>query len=149
MSHEPYIYEETTAESIDRDALCSLYKSVGWSVYASDPDLLMAAVAGSDFVLTATIHHTLIGIIRCVSDDVSSVYIQDIIVHPDHQNQGIGRELMEQVLKRFDHVRQKVLLTDDHPGQLHFYASLGFQNTRDLIKTPLNAFVIIKGVTLA
>jgi len=109
----------------------------------------MAAVAGSDFVTTATINDMLIGIIRCVSDDVSSVYIQDIIVHPNHQNQGIGRELMERVLKRFDHVRQKVLLTDDQPGQLHFYASLGFQNTRNLTKTPLNAFVIIKGVTLA
>ena len=43
---------------------------------------------------------------------------------------------------------QKSLLTDDRPEQLQFYASLGFKNTRDLVETRLNAFVIIEGIDI-
>ena len=75
--------------------------------------------------------------------------VQDILVHPSHQGRGIGRGLVEAILKRYEHVRQKVLLTDDRPQQLHFYASLGFSNTRELRETPLNAFVIIEGAELS
>jgi ribosomal protein S18 acetylase RimI-like enzyme len=70
-------------------------------------------------------------------------------VHPRHQRRGLGRALVRDCLERFDHVRQKVLLTDDRPSQLAFYASLGFHNTRELEVTRLNAFVIIEGAQLS
>ena len=60
----------------------------------------------------------------------------------------LGRALVNAILKRYSHVRQKVLLTDDRPEQLRFYESLGFRNTRSLTRTPLNAFVIIEGADL-
>ena len=133
----------------DRASLVALYEAVGWTVYAADPDALARAVAGSDFVVAAVDGGRLIGLARCVSDDVSIVYIQDILVHPDHQRRGVGRALVQDVLDRYAHVRQKVLLTDDRPEQLRFYASLGFSNTAGLVSTPLNAFVRIEGVTLS
>jgi hypothetical protein len=39
----------------------------------------------------------------------------------------------------------QVLLTDDEERQKKFYESLGYKNTKDLKKTPLNAFVKIPG----
>ncbi len=132
----------------DPAALSDLYSAVGWTTYARDSDYLMAAIEGSDFVVTATEGDQLVGLVRCVSDDASIVYLQDILVRPEHQGKGVGKALVRAVLHRYAHVRQKVLLTDDRPEQLHFYSSLGFRNTRELRKTPLNAFVRIEGVTL-
>jgi len=109
---------------------------------------LLAAIHGSDFLVIAQENGTLIGLARAISDDASVVYIQDILVRPSHQGRGIGKGLVEAILDRYQHVRQKVLLTDDRPEQLRFYASLGFKNTRDLVETRLNAFVIIEGTEL-
>ena len=141
-------YQVVSVKSIDADSLCALYDSVGWSVYASDKERLLAAIEGSDFVVIAQETDALIGLARAISDDASVVYIQDILVRPTHQGRGIGKALVRAVLDRFKHVRQKVLLTDNRPEQLQFYGSLGFKNTRDLVRTPLNAFVIIEGTEL-
>ena len=135
-------------EAVDAEKLSLLYNSVGWTSYTKDPASLVAAVEGSDYVVTALEHSKLVGMARAISDDASIVYIQDILVNPTHQGQGLGRRLVQKILDRYSHVRQKVLLTDNRPEQLHFYKSLGFHNTRDLKKTPLNAFVIIEGADL-
>lgn len=149
MSQSDPSYSLEVATTVDQQALLGLYTAVGWSAYTNEPGKLAAAIAGSDFVVTAVENKTLIGLARCVSDDVSIAYIQDILVHPDHQRKGIGKALVEAVLHRYAHVRQKVLLTDDRPEQLRFYETLGFRNTRELEKTPLNAFVRMDGVTLS
>ncbi len=128
--------------------LVALYAAVGWTGYARDPDALERAVGGSSYVVTAHHDGALVGLARCVSDDVSIAYLQDILVAPSHQGQGLGKALVARCLERYRHVRQKVLLTDDRPEQLAFYARLGFTNTRALQKTPLNAFVIIEGAEL-
>ena len=136
-------------ETIEVEALCSLYDAVGWSTYTREPERLLAAIEGAHFLVVAWEGDRLIGLARAISDDVSIAYVQDILVRPSHQGQGLGRRLLQAVLDRYPHVRQKVLLTDDRPEQLRFYAALGFHNTRELRKTPLNAFVIIEGAELA
>ena len=137
-------YRIVSVDSVDGESLRALYDSVGWSVYTRDIHGLLAAINGSDFLVIAQENGALIGLARAISDDASVAYIQDILVRPRHQGRGIGKGLVEAILDRYQHVRQKVLLTDDRPEQLHFYASLGFKNTRDLVETRLNAFVIIE-----
>lgn len=148
QSDEINLVRIVSAESVDGESLCELYDSVGWTVYTRDINELLAAIDGSDFLVIAQENDTLIGLARAISDDSSVVYIQDILVRPSHQGRRIGKGLIRAVLDRYEHVRQKVLLTDSRPEQLQFYASLGFKNTRDLVKTPLNAFVIIEGTEL-
>ena len=143
------VYTVEPVETVARDALCALYDSVGWSTYTRDPDQLLAAVEGSDFRVAVWEDDGLVGLARALSDDVSIAYVQDILVAPSHQGKGVGRALLTAVLKRYSHVRQKVLLTDNRPEQLHFYASMGFVNTRELNHTVLNAFVIIEGAELS
>ncbi len=122
--------------------LVELYESVNWLLYSTDPDGLARAVDRSTYVVTARdADGELIGLARGVSDDVSILHIQDVLVRPDRQRQGIGRFLVLVVLQRFRHVRQRVLLTDDEPRQLAFYRSLGFQNVRDIGRPAVNAFV--------
>ena len=133
-----FIYKEI--KDIDKEQLLSLYQSVGWSAYNSDIEVLYNAVLGSSYVCSAWEENTLVALIRCISDDASIMYLQDILVRPSHQKKGIGRFLVERVLEKYKHVRQKVLLTDDRPEKIRFYEQLGYKNTKDF--GTLNAFVL-------
>jgi len=129
--------------------LLTLYEAVGWTAYTRQPSSLAQAIASSTFVVTAWEGDRLVGLARCLSDEVAICYLQDVLVHPDFQGAGVGRQLMTSCLERFAAVRTHLLLTDDEPRQRAFYASLGYSNTRELTKVRLNAFVQMKGVDLA
>ena len=93
-----------------------LYRSVGWNQYVAQPSLLMRALAGSQCVVSAHVGDLLVGLIRCVTDEISVVYIQDVLVDPAYQRRGLGTALMRALESEYAHVRLKVLLTDDTPG---------------------------------
>lgn len=125
-----------------------LYDSVGWSAYTKDMESLRRAIQGSTWVYTCRTESRLIALVRVISDDATIMYLQDVLVDPEFHRKGIGRRLVNACLQRFHHVRQKVLLTDDAPEQHRFYQAVGFSNTRDLTKRPLNAYIRIEGVDL-
>jgi len=130
-------------DTIDETELVRLYSAVGWVAYTQDPESLIRAVSNSTYVATARCEGKLIGLARGLSDDVSIFYLQDILVHPDHQRTGVGKSLLLRCLDRFSHVRGKVLLTDDRPEQLALYVSCGYENVADC--ESLNAFVKLGG----
>jgi GNAT superfamily N-acetyltransferase len=119
--------------------LVELYAAVGWTAYT--PESLGKAIAGSSFVVTARLGGRLVGLARAISDDATICYLQDVLVHPDAQRRGIGRALVRAVLDRYAATRQKVLLTDDEPGQRAFYESLGYAEIRDFGPGTLRSFV--------
>ncbi len=124
-----------------REELAQLYDAVGWAAYTADLEALERALQGSSHVVTARRDGRLVGLARVVSDGVSIAYLQDVLVHPDEQRGGVGKRLVAEALDPFASVRQKVLLTDDDPGQGAFYAALGFAETRDFEDGSLRAFV--------
>ncbi|MEZ2372385.1 GNAT family N-acetyltransferase [Arthrobacter sp. RCC_34] len=121
----------------------ALYEAVGWTAYTDDPETLSAAIRGSSFVVAAWADDRLVGLIRALSDDATIMYLQDILVDPSHHRRGVGRALAETVLNRFQHVRQKMLLTDDDPAQKGFYESLGFTQVGTDGAERLRSFVIL------
>ncbi len=139
-SHEIVI---TTEELPGREDLVALYDAVGWSRYTSDPDLLEAAVRGSTRVVVARYGEDLLGLARVVSDGATIAYLQDVLVRPELQREGVGRALVDAAMEPFAHCRQKVLLTDDDPAQKAFYESLGWVEVREHGDGHLRAFVQI------
>jgi GNAT superfamily N-acetyltransferase len=129
------------AETLDFDEVIGLYDSVGWSVYTKDPARLALALAGSSTIVVARESGAIVGLARVVSDGASIAYLQDVLVRPGNQREGIGRRLVDVVLGEYADVRQKVLLTDDEPAQRAFYEALGFSETRDVGAGTLRAFV--------
>lgn len=111
---------------IDKMKLRSLYSSVGWSTYTDNLDILERAISNSLLVITAWHNDYLVGLIRAVGDGYTILYIQDILVHPDYQNQNIGTYLMNKILNDYKDVRQKTLLTEDATKVRHFYEKFGF-----------------------
>lgn len=133
------------ATDLPLDDLTDLYASVGWTAYTASPEVLLAAVKGSSFVVVARRGGRLVGLARALSDDATICYLQDVLVRPDEQRTGVGRALVTAVLDRYAAVRQKVLLTDDEAGQRAFYESLGYAETRDFGPGTLRAFVRFDG----
>jgi predicted GNAT family N-acyltransferase len=133
--------ETSAAMMPGRDELAGLYDAVGWAAYTRDLDALERAVRGSAHVVTARRGGRLVGLARVVSDGATIAYLQDVLVHPEEQGSGLGKRLVTEVMAPFEQVRQKVLLTDDEPGQRAFYESLGFAEVRDLDDGSLRAFV--------
>jgi GNAT superfamily N-acetyltransferase len=127
------------------DELLALYEAVGWSAYTRSPAVLRAAITGSSFVVVARRGPRLVGLARAISDDATICYVQDVLVVPQEQRKGVGRALVRAVLDRYATVRQKVLLTDDEPGQRAFYESLGYAEIRDRPPGTLRAFVRFDG----
>lgn len=114
------------------EQILNLYDSVGWTNYTQKPTMLENAFAGSLFTLYAYEDGNLLGLIRVVGDGYSSVFIQDLLVYPIHQRQGIGRELVQRTLAHFPDVYQIQLATEKSDKTLKFYQSLGFVELNDL-----------------
>ncbi|RZU60958.1 GNAT family N-acetyltransferase [Zhihengliuella halotolerans] len=125
-----------SGDNLSRGELTALYTSVGWSAYTNDPPRLEAAVAASLHVVTARDDSRLVGLARLVGDGLTIVYLQDILVAPECQRSGVGRELFRRAFEPFSDVRQKLLITDDEPRQLAFYESMGFTEIRDIPHPP-------------
>lgn len=136
--------ESVDGATLPIDQVADLYSAVGWSAYTNDLDSLARALAGSSTVVIArddSDPNELVGLARVVSDGAAIAYLQDVLVRPSAQRSGLGRALVEAALEPYKNVRQKVLLTDDEPGQKAFYESLGYRETRDFGEGTLRAFV--------
>ena len=112
--------------------ILNLYASVGWTAYTDCPEVLRGGFENSLLILAAYEKDQLLGIIRTVGDGCSIVFIQDILVFPEHQRKGIGSMLIQSVLERFCHVRQIELAADCTPGTVAFYKSQGFREMSEI-----------------
>ena len=74
----------------------------------------------------------LLGIIRAVGDGHTVVFVQDILVFPEHQRKGVGSALLQAILDRYSHVRQIELATDNTPKTIAFYKSMGFREMSEI-----------------
>ena len=106
--------------------LVALYSSVGWTNYTNNPTMLEEAVEASLWQLAVFDEEALVAYIRLVGDGHSVLLVQDLLVRPDYQRQGIGRKLLKEALATFPHVYQRLLVTERSEKNLAFYQSLGF-----------------------
>ena len=116
---------------LDFAAVLDLYASVSWSNYTNHPRRLEQAFHQSLFVMAAYDDEELVGLIRVVGDGLTIVFIQDLLVYPHYQRQGIGQSLVQQTLERFKEVYQIQLATEQSDKNLAFYQELGFRRQED------------------
>ena len=114
------------------DEIRHLYSEVGWTAYTENMPALEQGYKNSMLVLAAYEDDELLGIIRTVGDGFTIVFIQDILVFPEKQRQGIGTALLKAVLDRYPNVRQIELATDNTPKTVAFYKSLGFSEFSEI-----------------
>jgi len=116
----------------DLGEVVRLYEAAGWQAYLNDESALTRAFKQSLFVLGVFEGKRMIAFARCVGDGEHIVYVQDLIVDPCFQRQGIGTQLMRHVFEHFAHVRMITLMTDAADERANmFYLSLGMKRCAD------------------
>ena len=110
-----------------------LYEAVGWTNYTQHPKMLKEAYKNSLHILGAFNEEgKLVGVLRAVGDGASILFIQDILVTPEYQHQGIGTKLLQLTLEKYKNVYQIQLATDDSKKTVSFYESNGFTSLTSL-----------------
>ena len=114
-------------EIVKLEDVLHLYQAIGWTNYTHQPEMLEQALSHSLVIYLALDGDAVVGLIRLVGDGFSSVFVQDLIVLPSYQRQGIGSALMKKALADYKDAYQVQLATEESEKTLGFYRSLGFE----------------------
>lgn len=106
------------------DQLRDLFLSVGWSS-GQYPDRLQVAMRGSHSVVSAWDGDQLVGLMNCLADGVMTAYFHYLLVRPEYQGKGIGKQLTLMMLDRYKDYARKVLIA--YNEEIGFYEHLGFK----------------------
>lgn len=107
-----------------------LRQLVGWSVY--EPEVIVRALPQTLYCTCALLDGDIIGMACVVGDGGLVYYIQDVIVHPDYQRQGIGAKMMDCVMVYIGgHASQNSII-----GLMSAYGKESFYEKHGFIKRP-------------
>jgi Acetyltransferases len=110
--------------NISRTKILSLYKANKWSS-AEKPQELLNALKKSHGLVTAWDGDKLVGLANSISDGFLVVYYSHMLIHPDYQNKGIGKMIMDKLQSKYSKYHQQVLIADGRA--INFYKKCGFQ----------------------
>ncbi|MBR1815624.1 MAG: GNAT family N-acetyltransferase [Lachnospiraceae bacterium] len=114
-----------TIKEYSQNDLKELFASVGW-VSADYSDRLVKAIANSDTVISAWDKEKLVGLINVLDDGDLTAYVHYLLIRPDYQNSGIGKELIRQ-LKSIYKDYLYICLTAENKEVVPFYEKQGFR----------------------
>ena len=105
----------------------ALYQAGGWWEDEWDDQYLIAIVEKSfAFVAAETPEGTWVGMGRLISDGVSDAYLQDVVVLPEWEGQGIGSALVQTLLDICHEQGIVWIGTIAEPQTEFFYRRFGF-----------------------
>lgn len=106
--------------------LNDLRAAVGWS--RLDEAALAIALPGSLWAACALDGERVVGTVRIIGDGACKFGIEDLIVLPEYQGQGIGRELMTMAMRWLDGRACDNAMVNlmCEPGKEAFYERFGF-----------------------
>ncbi|MGC2240989.1 MAG: GNAT family N-acetyltransferase [Acidimicrobiia bacterium] len=88
--------EYRTNVDVHLDDVIELYvdSTLGERRPVGDRDRMERMLSGANLIITAWEGDALVGISRCITDWAYCTYLSDLAVRLDHQQQGIGKELV-------------------------------------------------------
>ena len=126
MSKSPMaIHISTDVREINFAAFDDVYRSVGFhrGPLASFPNNYLGKLFGPGiFGFFAFRNENLVGVARILSDDIVCAHIAELCVHKKWQRNGVGRTLIEAVIK---HISDIAIYADALNGQEIFFSKLG------------------------
>ncbi len=92
-------------------------------------DVAETAIANSRLWVSAYEGNKLIGFVRIIGDGAVNYYVQDLIVTKGFRGQGVGRQLLTEIMLRLQPIASGATLgLMVVAGKEGFYESLGFQS---------------------
>ncbi len=109
-----------------------LFETTGWNAeYELNSDELFKALKNSWYCISVYDDQKLIGFGRILCDGIMHALILDVIVHPDKQNEGIGKEVMNRLMKKCKQHNIRDIQLFCAKGKKAFYEKLGFESRDD------------------
>src|SRR5438876_10547868 len=83
----------------DYEPVRQFLSEMGWHHRVADPEKFNAMIEKTSRAVVAIDGSRIVGFARALCDEVSNGYISMVAVAPDKRGQGIGRELVRQLIK--------------------------------------------------
>jgi ribosomal protein S18 acetylase RimI-like enzyme len=96
----------------------------GWAHRVGSVEHFVALMAGSQRTAVAVHGQAVVGFARAITDGLSNGYISMVVVAPQHRRQGIGRALVQHVVRGSPSITW--MLRAERGGATGFFAKLGF-----------------------
>ncbi|WP_300458909.1 GNAT family N-acetyltransferase [Desulfobacula sp.] len=119
----------TPIKSASQQELMRLYKEAGWwePSYEKHPEFLTGIVKDSALFVGVFWGERLIGMGRALSDLASDAYIQDVTVLKEFRGKGIGKKIIQTLIKILKESGVDWIGLVAQPGTASFYTKLGFE----------------------
>lgn len=112
----------------DQAQIIALYKDAGWWEQSfGQGEFIPPMLKGSAVALGAFEGEELIGMGRAISDGVSDAYIQDVVVLKKYRGHGIGKKIVEEIVKRLEKRGIDWIGLISTPGSEGFYQTMDFE----------------------
>nr|YP_009326607.1 hypothetical protein [Membranoptera platyphylla]AMJ16864.1 hypothetical protein [Membranoptera platyphylla] len=117
----------------DLEKLCD---SVGW---VRRPIKKVKIAINNSFLIASLFYinnnnKQLIGFARATSDESFNATIWDVVIHPEFQGKGLGKLLMNQIIKELRYYDISTITLFADPQVIKFYKHLGFIVDPDEVK---------------
>jgi ribosomal protein S18 acetylase RimI-like enzyme len=111
--------------TVDWSIVSGMLKSVGMAYH--EPDVHKRAFEACHTTVFVYQAETLVGFGRALSDGEYQAAIYDVAVHPAAQGNGIGKLIIQSILKRIPNCN---VILYASPGKEGFYQKLGFRKMK-------------------
>ena len=106
-----------------------LFLTTGWNEkYELSKKELYLALQNSWYCISVFDDEQLIGFGRIICDGVVHALILDVIIHPDNQGKGIGKEVMIKLITKCKEHKIRDIQLFSAKNKCGFYKKLGFKN---------------------
>ena len=127
-----HIVYNDTKKDLPAEQLHKLFVAVGWSDGSETSEMIKnynIPFINSTLVISAWDREQVIGAVRVLSDKMFRSVIYDLLVLPEFQNRGIGKELVKRCIAHFPNSEWLVATTKEISG---YYEKIGFKRTADV-----------------
>ena len=130
------VYNDTKKD-LPVEQLHRLFFEAGWtdSEFNLDDDMMRnfnLPFINSTLIISAWENDTLIGVVRVLSDKIMRSAIYDLVVLPEYQSKGIGKELVKRCIEHFPNCEWLVQTEAHITG---YYEKMGFKVYGDVVLT--------------
>lgn len=125
------IYNDVKKD-LPSEQLHRLFKLVGWADGPETSDMVEyfnMPFINSTLVISAWENDRLDGAVRVLSDKIIRSIIYDLVIDPEFQNKGIGRELVKRCIEHFPDSEWTVQTTEKISC---YYEKIGFKIYKDV-----------------
>ncbi|MED4835279.1 GNAT family N-acetyltransferase [Priestia megaterium] len=116
-------------ENVEWSRMKEIYRSVGWKNH--DEEKVKKVFQSSNVVAVAYDENKIVGFGRALSDGVFNAAIYDVVVDKHYQNQGIGQQIIENLLAQLNDISCVHLVST--AGNEEFYRKAGFRKMKTVM----------------